>query len=98
LGSIRDFQELMGRIYLRRDSKRGVERTMLWLVSEVGEFADALVKGDRKGMQDEAADVLAWLCSECNLLGINLEEATLRKYGGGCPLCSRIPCMCTDRP
>jgi len=93
--SIREFQELMRRIYFHRDSMRGAKDTMLWLVSEVGEFASALIKKDKKGLEDEAADVLAWLSSECNVLGIDLEQAAINKYNGKCPKCGEGVCRCS---
>ncbi|MEM2896548.1 MAG: MazG nucleotide pyrophosphohydrolase domain-containing protein [Halobacteria archaeon] len=84
----------MRRIYIEKDKARGISKTFLWLVSEVGEFADSLIKNDRKGLEDEVADILAWLCSECNLLGIDLGRVALEKYGSGCPRCHSIPCNC----
>lgn len=92
--SIKDFQKLMGEIYIHRDLKRGDKNTMLWLISEVGEFAKALIKNDKQDLEDEAADVLAWLCSECNLIGVDLEKVAIRKYDGKCPKCGHIPCKC----
>ncbi len=91
---ISEFQELMRKIYLHRDMKRGPEDTMLWLVSEVGEFASALIKRDKKDLENEASDILAWLCSECNLLGIDLEQAAINKYDGKCPKCRKDVCGC----
>ncbi|MBS7645567.1 MAG: MazG nucleotide pyrophosphohydrolase domain-containing protein [Candidatus Bathyarchaeia archaeon] len=94
---LREIQGHMRRLYLHRDSERGVLGTMLWLVSEVGELSNLIVKrGDRRAMADEAADILAWLCSECNLIGVDLEEAFTEKYGDGCPRCGRIPCKCGE--
>jgi len=93
---IKDFQKLMGEIYIHRDLKRGDKNTMLWLISEVGEFAKALIKNNKQDLEDEAADVLAWLCSECNLIGVDLEKAAIRKYDGKCPKCGYIPCKCDN--
>ncbi len=95
--TIRGFQKLMKRMYIHRDVKRGPERTMLWFVSEVGEFVEAFVKKNRSSMEDEAADVLAWLCSICNLLEVDLEQTVKRKYRK-CPLCKSLPCKCTREP
>ena len=96
---LREIQGHMKRLYFHRDSRRGILGTMLWLVAEVGELSDLIVKkGDRNAMADEAADILAWLCSECNLIGIDLEEAFKDKYGGGCPRCGETPCKCEGLP
>jgi len=67
---------------------------LLWLASELGELADAYLKRDTRSMREEAADVFAWLCSFCNVVGIDLEEAVMQKYGNGCPRCSSSPCRC----
>jgi NTP pyrophosphatase (non-canonical NTP hydrolase) len=96
---LREIQEQMRRIYFHRDSERGILGTTLWLVAEVGELSNLIVKkGDKGAMADEAADVLAWLCSVCNLIGIDLEDAFTEKYRGGCPRCGGSPCKCRDPP
>lgn len=38
---IREFQEMMRRIYFHRDSKRGAKGTYGWLVDEVKELGEA---------------------------------------------------------
>ncbi len=92
--TIREFQQLMRALYYERDSKRGVEKTYMWLVQEVGELGRAILKGDQENIKEEVADVLAWLASLCNVLGIDLEEAALNKYPGVCPKCGSKPCRC----
>jgi NTP pyrophosphatase (non-canonical NTP hydrolase) len=96
--SITEFQALMKNLYGERDTARGAQGTMLWLVSEIGEFIDALVKQrSTESMKGEAADVLAWLCSACNVLGIDLETAATSKYNGKCPRCKSNPCKCAKK-
>nr|BAJ47072.1 MazG nucleotide pyrophosphohydrolase [Candidatus Caldarchaeum subterraneum]BAJ48994.1 MazG nucleotide pyrophosphohydrolase [Candidatus Caldarchaeum subterraneum] len=92
---IGEAQQHLDRVYGKRDKARGLERTFLWLVSELGELSDAYIKnkGPRQ-LDEEAADVLAWLLSFCNVASIDLEKAFLNKYGGGCPRCGSIPCLC----
>jgi NTP pyrophosphatase (non-canonical NTP hydrolase) len=93
---IREFQQLIGRIYLERDQRRGADRTFLWLLEEVGELTRAYRrKEDHLG--SEMADVLAWMVSVANLLGIDLESEVLKKYPRVCPLCSATPCTCPFR-
>lgn len=77
---IRDAQLLIRREYYERDSTRGLYSTFTWLVEEVGELADALIKLDRSMLEEELADVLAWLLSIANLVNIDLEEAFMKKY------------------
>ncbi len=91
---LRDFQRLMAETYLDRDRQRGAEKTLLWTLSEAGEVADAFLKNDRRELECEVADLLAWLLSFCNVAGIDLEEAFLTRYGTGCPACGSKPCRC----
>lgn len=93
---IHEFQNLMRRLYFHRDSERGVMGTYEWLTDEVEELGDALKANDKKGMEEEFADVIAWLASLANVLNIDLEEAALTKYDNRCPKCRRAPCRCTS--
>ena len=94
---IHEFQDMMKRIYFHRDSKRGVKRTYDWLVEEVGELGEALKGRDVKALEDEFADVIAWLSSLANVVEIDLERATLTKYDDTCPKCKKSPCGCSFR-
>lgn len=95
---IREFQQMMRRIYFHRDSERGTIGTYNWLVDEVKELGEALKKqnSNEKALKDEFADVIAWLASLANVANIDLEEATLDKYDGKCPKCQTSPCKCTS--
>ncbi len=87
------WQQLMEDTYGERDRGRGIPASVAWLAEEVGEFARAARKGTREEQLDELADVLAWLASIANQLGLPLEEAAER-YAGGCPKCGDKPCSC----
>ncbi len=79
---IREFQELIALRYKARDQERGVPRTFMWFVEEVGELATALASGqDRANMEEEFADVFAWLCTLANITDTDLEKAC-GKYTG----------------
>lgn len=91
---IHEFQEMMRRIYFHRDSKRGMTGTFNWLVDEVKELGEALKTNDKKALEDEFADVIAWLASLANIAGIDLEKAALNKYDNKCPKCRHSPCRC----
>jgi len=91
---ISEFQEMMHRIYFHKDSKRGATATYNWLVDEVTELGEALKTGDKKALEDEFADVIAWLASLANVTNISLEKASINKYGNKCPKCRRSPCQC----
>jgi NTP pyrophosphatase (non-canonical NTP hydrolase) len=94
--SIRDFQELIRTMYLEKDIARGVDGTFMWFMEEVGELASALRNGTREQRLGEFADVIAWLTTMANVVGVDLTEAVARKYGSGCPGCNQFVCTCAD--
>ncbi|MCS7095035.1 MAG: nucleotide pyrophosphohydrolase [Thaumarchaeota archaeon] len=87
---------MMRELYGHRDVRRSPERTLLWLISEVGEVADAVIKNRGHGIEEELADVLAWLASFANVLNVDLEAAFSSKYGDRCPRCASKPCDCPE--
>ena len=87
------FQDTMARTYGERDRSRGLAASVAWLVEEVGELAQAVRKGDGDAQRHEVGDVLAWLASITEQLGLSLEDAAAR-YADGCPRCGAIPCRC----
>ena len=101
---MKNFQKLMYDLYIQKDKKRGLEKTVLWLVSEVGELSELVAKNGhlsdnselKKELSLELADCLAWLFSIANLLDIDVEEAFLTKYPNKCPRCLSIPCKCIE--
>ena len=93
--NIREFQNMMRRIYFHRDSERGAVGTFDWLVEEVEELGEALKEKNTKAIEDEFADVLAWLTSLANVVNIDLEEAATTKYNNKCPKCQETPCKCS---
>jgi NTP pyrophosphatase (non-canonical NTP hydrolase) len=86
-------QELMAQTYGERDGERGVPATVAWLAEELGELAQAARKGTKAQQLHELSDVLAWLASLANQLGLSLDDAVSR-YADGCPKCGEIPCRC----
>ena len=92
---IREFQKMMQSIYFHRDSKRGVAGTFDWFVDEVKELGEALKTEDKKALENEFADVIAWLASLANVTDVDLEKAALNKYDNKCPKCGHSPCQCT---
>lgn len=83
----------MARTYGERDAKRGIEATIAWLSEELGELARAVRKGTEEERLHEIGDVLAWLASLANQLGLSLDDA-VRRYADGCPKCRATPCAC----
>jgi len=88
-----DFQRLMARTYGERDRRRGTAATVAWLAEELGELSQAVRKGDQAQQLHELGDVLAWLASLADQLGLSLGVAAER-YSSGCPACGEIPCAC----
>jgi len=77
---MREIQELLREKYYERDNERGLYKTFAWFVEEVGELAEALLSGEREKIEEEIADVFAWLISIANLLGIDVEYSFKKKY------------------
>lgn len=85
---ISDFQQLIRERYFATDSARGAPATFLWFAEEVGELAHAIAKHhrgdlsaeDRANLEEEFADVLAWLTTLANILDVDLTEALRKKY------------------
>ena len=93
---VSDFQLLMNELYYHRDVKRGIYKTFIWLVEEIGELADNLNKKvlDHSKISDELADIIAWTSSLANILNIDLEKALIDKYPNKCLNCDSNPCKC----
>ncbi|HID41753.1 MAG TPA: nucleotide pyrophosphohydrolase [Pyrodictium sp.] len=75
-------QRAMEKAFGHRDVGRGLYATFTWLVEEIGELGEALLKGDRKQISEEIADVIAWTLSLAAMVGIDAEEALRVKYSG----------------
>lgn len=83
-----EFQRVIRDRYFKTDNARGTPGTFMWLIEEVGELATALqdnapgkapTAGQRANLEEEFADVVAWLTTLANIHGVDL-EAALRKY------------------
>lgn len=92
---IAEFQRLIRDIYYDKDSRRGPDGTFRWFCEEVGELARGIRRDDRANLEEEFADVFAWLVSLASLEGVDLERAAA-KYAAGCPKCATTPCRCQD--
>ncbi len=90
---LRELQDVIERTFGDRDRARGVPASVAWLAEEVGELAQAVRKGTRDQQVHEFADVVAWIATLANQMGVDLTEAVDR-YRDGCPRCSSIPCRC----
>lgn len=86
--TVAGFQGLIRERYYATDSARGAAGTFLWFIEEVGELATALQENgagkqptaeQRANLEEEFADVAAWLATLANITGVDLAKA-LRKY------------------
>jgi NTP pyrophosphatase (non-canonical NTP hydrolase) len=80
--TLADFQKHISERYEKSDRARGTPKTFLWFIEEIGELATALNGDDRANLEEEFADVLAWLCTLANINDIDLTAAVSRKYLG----------------
>mgnify|MGYP003134027020 CR=1 FL=1 len=87
--TVRGFQKLIHDRYFASDNARGTAGTFLYLTEEFGELATALANcnrpnkpatpDERANLEEEFADVLAWLTTLANINGVDLAD-TLIKY------------------
>ena len=84
--TIAEFQKHIADRYADVDRQRGTAKTFLWFMEEIGELATALNEGaDRANLEEEFADVVAWLCTLANINDVDLTQAIQRKYLGEKP-------------
>lgn len=93
---MKSFQKLIEEIYLQKDAARGIPGTTLWFVEEVGELVRAVRRAEKDNLEEEFADVYAWLATLASLHGVDLEATARAKYARGCPGCRQIPCACRE--
>ena len=79
------FQQHIFNKYEKVDRARGTPKTFLWFVEEIGELATALNGSDHANLEEEFADVIAWLCTLANINDIDLAAAVANKYLGEKP-------------
>jgi NTP pyrophosphatase (non-canonical NTP hydrolase) len=78
------FQKYIFDRYEKVDRARGTPKTWMWFIEEVGELSHALAKGDdRANLEEEFADVIAWLCTLANINDVDLAAAVAKKYLSG---------------
>lgn len=90
---LRELQDVIERTFGERDRARGTSASVAWLAEEIGELAQAVRKGTRDQQVHEFGDVVAWVATLANQMGIDLTEA-IERYRDGCPRCAAQPCTC----
>ena len=82
--TIAAFQKHIADRYEVHDRARGTPGTWLHFSEEIGELARALARNDdRQNLEEEFADVVAWLCTLANINDVDLAGAIRRKYLSG---------------
>ena len=90
---LRQLQDVIERTYGDRDRARGTAATVAWLAEEIGELAQAVRKGTPDQQVHEFGDVVAWVATLANQMGVDLTDA-VERYAAGCPRCGAMPCAC----
>jgi NTP pyrophosphatase (non-canonical NTP hydrolase) len=85
--TIRQFQGHISTRFEAIDRERGWPKTFAYFVEEVGELATALATESktpeqRANLEEEFADVIAWLCTLANISDVDLAQVVARKYLG----------------
>jgi NTP pyrophosphatase (non-canonical NTP hydrolase) len=78
--TIAGFQKHIADKYEKVDRERGTPKTFVWFIEEIGELATAINGNDRANLEEEFADVVAWLCTLANINDVDLAEAIRKKY------------------
>ena len=78
--TIAEFQQHIRDRYYESDANRGTPGTFMWFIEEVGELATALHNDDPKNLEEEFADVFAWLTTLANINNVDLTTALHNKY------------------
>lgn len=80
--TIAEFQRHISQRYEKVDRQRGWPKTFAYFIEEVGELATALANAekDRANLEEEFADVIAWLCTLANITDVDLARAIGKKY------------------
>ena len=83
--TIAAFQQHIREKYETVDRARGSAKTFVWFIEEIGELATALNGDDRANLEEEFADVVAWLCTLANINDVDLAAVIAEKYLGEAP-------------
>ncbi len=86
--TISAFQQLIRERYFDSDNARGTAGTFLYLTEEFGELATALANNnrpskpptpeERANLEEEFADVLAWLATIANINNVDLDDCLIK--------------------
>lgn len=104
-----DWQRHLEMLYGDKNRERGVDNVLNRLFKEVAELLNLereIPKADPNGGMTaehiehefglELADCLAWTIAAANIIGVDLEAATLERFWPNCWNCAKKPCVCVN--
>lgn len=101
--SLGDWARHFDSVYGERNRRRGIEYVLNRLFREVEELRSVSRRVPRLTSRAsdilmeyayEIADGIAWTAAAANILGVDLEQAVLGRFGDGCTSCRTHPCSC----
>jgi hypothetical protein len=95
-----DYKELLRRAVEALPENNGAARRAVYEKARaalVGQLRAINGRTSRENLRHEFADVLAWLTTLASIANVDLQEATVERYGKGCPKCQAIPCKCDEQ-
>lgn len=87
--SLREWQEMFGEIYGRKNLALSPAECFLRLVKEVGDLAEALRREEKREIKNYLASAFAWLCGLYGRLKIDMEKSIWNRFPGICPYCGK---------
>jgi hypothetical protein len=88
---VAELQSHLGAIYQRQNSDFSEEMILGRLMEAIAETASPF---DLPGIQPAFVKSLSWLLAFCNKTAISLQETTIKRFPGCCPLCLSEHCVC----
>jgi len=94
------YQALHKRLYFLQNRRILVLHTAAHLGEEAGEISKEARHHNKKGLEDEMADVASWMFALANRCRIELAEEVWRQYPYECEKChlAVCTCECSDSP
>jgi hypothetical protein len=101
--SLRQWQGYLGSLYNEPNRQRGVWFAATRLTHETLELVDGIEQIPLRTPAEvrwharlEVADAFAWTAAVANLVGVDVQQAVLERYGNGCSACAGVPCQCSQ--
>ena len=100
--NLRTWQQHLNSLYGPANAQKGIWFVTTRLAVETNELVAEEDKvrisapnDIRRNYALEVADTMAWTMAAASLLDVDLQTATLLRFGSGCPSCRLNPCQCS---